>query len=224
MARLVVVAPLAPELPRGLDGRSDVLVQAVGMRSAWPASGPLPAGAAAVVITGTCGALAGDWSVGSLVVPDGVVRPGAGILHPDGELREGLLEAARRLGLHVAEGRLAEADAVVDDAADRERLHAASGASFVDMESASLAALAASRGIPWAIVRIVTDTPDRPLDWLDDLLGGLTGAPGRRRVAAALVRRPWHVLRLARLALAVRRGTGRIGRIVEAWLDGRAAI
>jgi hypothetical protein len=222
--RLVVVAPLPAELPRGLARRSDVILRAVGMRANWTESGPSLDDAAAILITGTCGSLIRDSSVGALVAPDIVFDRGGEVIRPDPGLRAGLLDAARELGLKVETGRLAEAADLVDHAAARQRLHDSSGASFVDMESASLGALAIRRGLPWAIVRIVTDTPAQPLDWLGDLLGGVPSIqPSQRRVAAALMRRPWHVLRLARLARGIHQGTGHVGRIVEAWLGSREA-
>jgi nucleoside phosphorylase len=45
-------------------------------------------------------------------------------------------------------------------------------ASFVDMESASWALEARRLDLPWAVLRIISDSPERPLTWLTEMLDG----------------------------------------------------
>jgi hypothetical protein len=54
------------------------------------------------------------------------------------------------------------ADAVVDDPAERRRLHERTGADAADLESGPLARSGRLRGV----LRAVSDTPSRPLDGL----------------------------------------------------------
>ncbi|HKP18338.1 MAG TPA: hypothetical protein VJT84_07650 [Gaiellaceae bacterium] len=82
-------------------------------------------------------------------------------------------------------GTILATDHVLDDPAERRRLHEATGADVVDMESGVLAATGRLRGA----VRAVSDTPARPLG----PLAHAVSPDGRPRVAkalTALVRRP----------------------------------
>jgi 4-hydroxy-3-methylbut-2-enyl diphosphate reductase len=104
---------------------------------------------------GFCGALDETLSPGELVVagelqdPEGRVTPCLGA--------EALVEQLARAGLAARVGTIASARRLVVGEA-RGRL-AAAGAIAVDMESAWLAPAAAGR--PFAVVRVVVDTPAR---------------------------------------------------------------
>ena len=117
----------------------------------------------------------------------------------------------------MAQDALVQTTGLIDRPADRSRVASEQSAAFVDMESASLALHAVERGIPWAALRIVSDSPEHPLTFLAELLGGLpTEQPSFRRVGPALARRPWHLGRLMRLALSLHAGRGAVGRVVLA--------
>jgi hypothetical protein len=90
-------------------------------------------------------------------------------------------------GLGVAgarQGTILASDRLVEDPAERRRLHELTGADAVDMESGVLAATGRLRGC----VRAVSDTTERPLG----PLGQILTPDGRFRPAglAALARRP----------------------------------
>jgi 4-hydroxy-3-methylbut-2-enyl diphosphate reductase len=105
---------------------------------------------------GVAGGLAPGLATGEVVVADVVTSPRGRIAIPGAEV---LAERLAGAGLSVRVGRLACSDKVVHSAG-RAAL-AASGALAVDMESWTLAQLAGPR--PFAVVRVVLDTTQRPL-------------------------------------------------------------
>lgn len=213
----LIVAAFRAELPLGIARGGSVTLQALGRTGAGAAIVQPPVGASALIITGACGALEPGYPPGSLVAPERVVLPGTGMFEPDGPLRDRLLAAAEGAGLGIAQGSLLEASALVDLPGARRELGRAHAASFVDMESAALAMEARRLGLPWAILRFVSDSPEEPLDWLGELLGGMpTKQPSLARVALALTRRPWHARRLVALARSVHAGRRAVGRVVRA--------
>jgi 4-hydroxy-3-methylbut-2-enyl diphosphate reductase len=136
---------------------------------------------AALAVAGTGGGLAADLRPGDLVVASEVsdghnVIPCASAALLAGELR--------RAGLRVRVGRVVTVDHLVRGA-ERERL-AATGALVADMESAVLAR--AADGRPLAVVRAVSDTPDRPLASPGALGGGLAALRSLRAAGPALAR------------------------------------
>jgi 4-hydroxy-3-methylbut-2-en-1-yl diphosphate reductase len=155
---LLIAAPLSIERLAIRAARRPVVVMRTGMGSrrseqALPRLTAAPARALAVM--GFCGALDDSLSPGELVVagelqdPEGLVTPCHGAVT--------LVEELLRAGLKARVGTIASARRlVVGDA--RGRL-AAAGAIAVDMESTWLAPAAAGR--PFAVVRVVVDTPDR---------------------------------------------------------------
>ena len=157
MNELLIAAPLSIERLAVRAARRPVGVMRTGMgprrsEQALPRLTAAPARALAVV--GFCGALDDTLSPGELVVagelqdPEGLVTPCHGAEALVDDLRAGLkarvgtIASARRLVVGDARGRLA-----------------AAGAIAVDMESTWLAPAAAGR--PFAVVRVVVDTPDR---------------------------------------------------------------
>jgi 4-hydroxy-3-methylbut-2-enyl diphosphate reductase len=140
--------------------------------------------ATALLVMGVCGGLDEDCEPGDVVIADELL---------DGEQPAGerlacrsaqpLAEALERRGIAVRRGgvvsvaRIAHGEKRVEL---RER-----GAIVVDMESAWLAA--GARGRPFAVIRVVADTPSREVTRpLLTLAGAARAALSLRRVAAAL--------------------------------------
>jgi 4-hydroxy-3-methylbut-2-enyl diphosphate reductase len=136
---------------------------------------------AAMAIAGVGGGLAGDLRPGDLVVASEVTDGHTAIPCPSAALLAGEL---RRAGLRVRVGPVLTVDHLVRGA-ERERL-AATGALVADMESAVLAR--AADGRPLAVVRAVSDTPDRPLVSPGVLGGGLAALRSLRTAGPALAR------------------------------------
>jgi len=172
LAQLLLEQPKMLNHNRGLWGYSGaapdgapLTIQSTGM------GGPSAAivleeliglGARRIVRVGTCGALTDGLALGSLVVPDGVLAEdgtsralGAdGTLRPDGELHSALRAAAP----DAAAGLVVSSDLFYDPDPERARVWARAGALAVEMEAATLLAVAARREVAAAIVLAVSDT------------------------------------------------------------------
>jgi DeoD family purine-nucleoside phosphorylase len=172
LAQLLLEQPKMLNHNRGLWGYSGaapdgapLTIQSTGM------GGPSAAivleeliglGARRIVRVGTCGALADGLALGSLVVPDGVLAEDGtsralradGTLRPDGELHSALRAAAP----DAAAGLVVSSDLFYDPDPERARGWARAGALAVEMEAATLLAVAARHGVAAAIVLAVSDT------------------------------------------------------------------
>jgi 4-hydroxy-3-methylbut-2-enyl diphosphate reductase len=183
-ARLLVVTPLRIERAAVRRGLAEALVLRSGMgaaraRSAARAAARIPADALAV--TGFCGAVAAGMRAGDVVVASEVRGP-AGVTAC---ATRPLLVALATLGIErVRVGPISSVDHVVRGA--ERGVLAGQGALAVDMESAWLAQ--AAMGRPFAVLRVVLDTPARELGRPPaTLAGGLTAWQALRRAAPALV-------------------------------------
>ena len=135
---------------------------------------------ARVISAGLCGSLVDAHRVGALIRPAAVFAEG----DPPRD--------------HAGVG-LVSVGAAVLGAAARGRLHAATGAAIVDMESATVQSGCARRGIAFDCLRVVSDDPIRPLP--DELSVILVGERVRfGRLLSCLARRPSLGLDLVRLA------------------------
>jgi adenosylhomocysteine nucleosidase len=140
----------------------------------------LAGGAAAVLFTGVAGGVDPGLAVGDIVVACDAVQhdvdvtglgyepghiPGEPIVwDADPDLRERVASAARQVAadasVRVVVGRVASGDTFVADPARVADLRARFGAACAEMEGAAVAQVCAHWGVPWAIVRSVSDTAD----------------------------------------------------------------
>ena len=136
---------------------SDVIVIAGGgaaarLRAQLEAAAPR---AAAILSYGMCGALAADLAIGDWVVGDRLT--GGSEAGCDPAWRDALAGVlGARAGVIHADGRM------IDDVAEKAAL-ARGGAIAVDMESHVAAEVAAAHGLPFGIVRCVSDRADQAL-------------------------------------------------------------
>ena len=142
---LTLACATSAELKAGRRSSARSVLVGLGAANGLPA-GPL-------VSFGLAGGIADGLSCGDVIDADRVVdRDGA------------LLWQGAPVGVPGARvGTLVAVDAVLDDPAERRRLAAATGALAVDMESGAIARAGRLVGC----VRVVSDTPERPLDGLD---------------------------------------------------------
>jgi 4-hydroxy-3-methylbut-2-en-1-yl diphosphate reductase len=178
-----VAAPLGVEgwaIRRGA-GSCLVVRTGVGRRRARAAAGRIGhAPGDAVAVAGFAGALAPELLPGDVVVATEVRGAGEAVPCPAAELVASML---RRAGLRVHLGPVVSVSRIAGGA-ERARL-AETGAIAVDMESAWLARGCAGR--PWAVVRVIVDTPDRELHRpLTTLVGGLRALRCLSRVGTVL--------------------------------------
>ena len=161
------------------------------------------AGATGIISIGLGGALdeglkPGDWVIGSQV----------GTFETDREWANRLLSKlpAARLGA------VAGSDVMVVDAAAKARLHAATGALVVDMESYIAARVAGRRGLPFAVARTISDGADRALPRAAQAGMRPDGGMDLGAVIASLAQRPWELPALVRTGLEAEAAFGALFR------------
>ena len=141
-----------------------------------------------IVVIGVAGGLAEGIGVGDVVIPDTVVDDAGAVFHPapmDGG---------------PTKGRLFTTDDFIKDRARLDDL-ARRGFVAIDMETAAVAAVCESAGVPWSVYRGISDDAFDPA--VDDDVFGLTrpdGSADLARVARFVLARPSRVRLLARLA------------------------
>jgi adenosylhomocysteine nucleosidase len=203
---VVVLAALPPEvgpLARGLRGVPDVRVVAtgVGLRRAAAVARREGPGAGLLVSAGCCGGLAPAAVAGTLVVPRRVLRDSSEgeTPPPDGTWGSRLRDAARAAGHLCMDGAIVSVRRALATAEEKRACRERTGADAVDMETASVAQVAAELGVPYVSIRVVLDTageaiPQAPLD-----------ADGRLELRRLLLlAHPRTLLSLAALALRLR--------------------
>ena len=161
----------------------------------------LRAGVAGVVSFGLCGALDPALKPGDLVIGE-AVTDGADCFAADAPW------AARIAGLlpDAKLGRFARAERPVASAADKAALRQSTGAAAVDLESFPVAKLARWFGVPFAVIRAVSDGADRALPPAAQVGLGVDGRPAIGPVFASLRANPWQIRALIRTALEAEDG------------------
>ncbi|MBE7204751.1 MAG: phosphorylase [Parafilimonas terrae] len=115
-------------------------------------------GAKAVISFGIAGGLAPGLRAGAVVVADSI-HDGNTTWAGDPQWRARLLQALPQ----AVRGSIAGVNTALGTAEGKRRLHRASGALAVDMESHIAARLAARHGVPFAALRIIADPAGRTL-------------------------------------------------------------
>ena len=139
-----------------------------------------------VLSVGSAGALHAGYRVGDVLLADEILQhdfaaaeadgfrlfgygaeiPSQGdpILVADAELVTAAFNAATptttRLGIHLRRGRIATGDWFVADQRVRDAIAERSAADLVEMEGAAIAYAARTHGIPWLVIRSVSDAGD----------------------------------------------------------------
>lgn len=169
-------------------------------------------GAAGVLSFGMAGALADGVAIGDWIVANRLT--GATAVACDAAWAAALADAlaGARVGVVFADGRM------IDTVTDKLALGARHGALAVDMESHVAGAVAAEFGLPFAVVRCVSDGARRTLPHAVTVAMRSDGGVDVRAVLASLARRPGQLPDLLRTATgfvramrALRRGAGRLG-------------
>jgi 4-hydroxy-3-methylbut-2-enyl diphosphate reductase len=187
MSELVVAAPLRLEALAIKAGGRRLRIHKTGMgrERSHAAVGTLREDpAAALVVMGVCGGLDNGCEPGDVVIADELFDG-----EQDGAERlpcpsaEPLAVALERRGIHVRQGAVVSVARIAHG--EKRAELCGRGAIVVDMESAWLAQGAGGR--PFAVIRVVADTPSREVTRpLLTLLGAGRAALSLRRVAAVL--------------------------------------
>jgi adenosylhomocysteine nucleosidase len=156
----------------------------------------IDAGVAALMTFGMAGGLDPALAAGSLLLPAEVIARDGTRLATARAWRE-RLSAALRLHCAVLDSVVLSSDRSIDSPQAKAQLFRETGAAAVDMESVSVARIAASHHLPFMCVRVIVDTAADALPRavvaasregsvrMGRLLGGLILAPGD---LAALIR------------------------------------
>lgn len=153
-------------------------------------------GCRSIISFGVAGGLASDLLPGDCVVASGIVDSQA--LRPTDPIwSRRLLEVIP----DVRYGAIVGVNAVVASPAHKRRLHAATGAVAVDMESHLVARLAAAHGLAFAAVRVVIDPVHRPLPRAVALAMSQDGSTDVSALLRYACARPSQLSALMRLAI-----------------------
>jgi len=203
-ARRIGIVVALPAEARTLDALDtstfDIVVTGPGpARAAAGAATLVARGAVALLSWGTSGALRADLRAGQLVLGAGV-RDEDGCRYPSDE------DWLRRVEALLADLRPARAGCAtsaqpVGSVEAKHQLARASSCGAVDMEAAAVASAAAKHALPFLAIRSIVDPVDCELP--SCVLASLAPS-GKPRLAAllyGLLRRPWELGGLLRLAL-----------------------
>ncbi len=168
---------------------------------------------AGVLGVGVAGGLTDDLPLGALVVAARVVSA-EGVEHVP---EAACVAAAQRFGARPV--RVICSSGLAATAVDKARLRERAGEdpAVVDLESAAWAETATSRGLPWSVLRVVSDAWDEDLPPFLIRAQRGDGSVARGRVAFGAMVVPSRIPTLVRLASRVRRASERLA-------DGAAAI
>lgn len=165
----------------------------------------LSAGATRLVFTGVAGAVDPQLEVGDVVVSSEAVQhdvdvtglgyepgevPGSGrVWNADPQLMEAARAAAAELpGVRTMVGRVASGDTFVASAERTRWLAQGFGAAATEMEGAAVAQICARWGVPFVIVRSISDSADHAAE-VDFRAFTLAAAANAERVVRGLLRR-----------------------------------
>ncbi|HVM98685.1 MAG TPA: hypothetical protein VMT68_00610 [Caulobacteraceae bacterium] len=161
----------------------------------------LRGGVAGVVSFGLCGALDPALEVGDLVIGEAVADDAERFAaDPAWAARIGVLLPAAKVGV------FARAEKPVATVEEKAELRARTGADAVDLESYAVARLAGFFGVPFAVVRAVSDDAARALPHAAQVGLGADGRPAIGPVMASLRANPWQLGALIRTALEAEDG------------------
>jgi adenosylhomocysteine nucleosidase len=167
--------------------------------------------ASALISFGLAGGLDPALRPGALIVPATVIT-GDERYATDANL-------SRMLG-GVTDDVVLGAGAIEPSVAEKRGLHQRTGATAIDLESGAVARVAATHGVPFAVLRAICDPAERALPPAALAALDAHGAIGAWRVAASLVARPGQLpalLALAADAMAARRSlVARVRQIARA--------
>jgi len=167
----------------------------------------LAVSASAILSSGLAGALDPELKVGDVVIGD----EGPGVASsPSG------LALRHRLGRLVPEARaglILGSDTPVAKSGEKAALHRDTGALAVDMESHVAARVAARHGLPFAVLRVISDTADATLP--PAALAGMRpdGGIAIGAILASLARDPGQISALIRTARDAEKAFRALGRV-----------
>jgi adenosylhomocysteine nucleosidase len=197
-----------------VGGGTLVAVSGMGRTAAVAAAGALvDAGATALVSWGLAGGLDPRLQAGTICLPSAVVARDGATFATDVHWRE-ILAAAISQHLRVVSGTLLTSAAAIEDVAAKAAAFAETGAVAVDMESAGVAQIAASKRLPFVAVRAIVDTAGDTLPPAV-LAAGTEGRMRFARLLFGIVRSPREIAAVMRLAQRYRAASRALGAVAR---------
>jgi nucleoside phosphorylase len=177
--------------------RSDVVVTVTGMGTALARGGTAQlladGGIDRVVVVGITGALENETPIGTLVNPELVVNESTGASFRPTPLLDG-----------TQRGTMWTTDRLITDPETLAELRA-KGVVSLDMETAAVAEVCEAAGVPWSVVRAISDrASDGSVDEEVFAMGNQDGTPNPRAVARYVLRHPARLPGLLRLGRGAR--------------------
>jgi adenosylhomocysteine nucleosidase len=191
-----------------------VAVSGMGRTAAVGAAGALvDAGATALVSWGLAGGLDPRLRAGTICLPGVVVSRDGATFATDVHWRE-ILAAAISQHLRVVSGRLLTSAVAIEDVAAKAAAFAETGAVAVDMESAGVAQIAASKRLPFVVVRAIVDTAGDTLPRAV-MAAGTQGRVRLARLLFGIMRAPREIAPVMRLAQRYRAAIRALGAVAR---------
>jgi len=156
-------------------------------------------GCSALLSFGVAGGLDPAIEPGTVIAAASVFGSGGRRWDGDAEWRDRLV--AKSAGEpDIVAAAIAGSDRALLSAAEKDALYQATGAAGVDMETHSVAEVAAEAGVPFLAVRAVADPQSRSIpEWIANTIGD-DGRPMFTAVFSGWARRPWETPTLFRPA------------------------
>ena len=185
-----------------------------GTLAAIAAGNLVGAGASALMSFGLAGGLDPTLSAGTVVLPNEVISRGGGRFLTSTGWREQLCAAIAKQR-PVASGPLLTSLAAISEVADKAAAFRETGAIAVDMESLSVAEVAAAHGLPFVAVRVIVDTAADVLPRAV-LAASRGGQVNIRRLVGGLAATPMDLIALIRLGQRYRAATRSLAAVAGA--------
>ncbi len=162
-----------------------------------------------VVVVGITGAIHDETPIGTVIRPTVVI---------DGVTGTGY--RPEPLGAVEPAGAMWTSDSLLTDPGTLARLRG-DGVVSLDMETAAVAAVCVGRGIPWTVIRAISDrATDGSVDEEVFRLSNQDGTPNPKAVAAFVLRHPGRIPAMARMAKGARLATERAVEAAVAAVSG----
>lgn len=172
----------------------------------------LEAGAQWVISSGFAAALDPSMHIGDIIVADRVLSEDDNeeSIACDQRLIR-IIPPSGKLGFVIRRGSLVSWDSVVCTAAEKSRIHRETGAAALDMESYAAGQVCSCAGIPFTVVRSISDTANENLP---KVIRGLATTPGKFRSGMILMSNPQVWLPLLKLRRQVKQASTNLGEVL----------
>lgn len=168
-----------------------------------------------VLLMGLSGGLSQDYGVGQ-----GIIYQGCGSVNSDGKwcylgCNEQLTQTlARVLGDKVRLGKGMSSDRIITEQTEKQRLGETYGVVAIDMESFAVLSFFQEKGIPVAIVRVISDDCQQTLPDLSNIFDS-QGNLKPFALAGQMIQQPWGAIQLIRSSLTGLKSLEQLARIIS---------